>query len=420
MTKMRPILFVVLPLLGVGVGITGTLLLRGKKPEASVPAKESGSPSHEGTATQPDEGPEHVELPIEIVTQAGITTVAVVATTLRPELAVLGQLEYAPDASFVVRAPIAGTLLATANGAWPTVGATITKDLLVGKVAPRLQPVERADLEQRLLAAELELTTAESTANAAATALKRVTTLNANDKSASDREVEDATVRAATEQARLATAKRAQTQLQGLLHGELGTLPLLAAAGGEVVEQLATAGEAVEAGQPLLRITDRHRLVARVRPPLGHAFDAAATTARVRTCTEPPSVRAALVTGHGADGAILLAIDGDVKDLDAGMPVTAWLPTAAAELHGTDVPNSAIVRHLGQSFVFVRSSAEEPKATAHFELRAIANDQPTAIGMFTTTLQAGELLVDRGAAILLSKLLVGADEEPAAESDAGK
>jgi hypothetical protein len=83
-----------------------------------------------------------------------------------------------------------------------------------------------------------------------------------------------------------------------------------------------------------------------------------------------------------------------------GAHITAWITENNGQLNGVDIPKSALVWHLGQAFVFIKS------ADQHFTLRALANYTPSTQGYFVMgSLQAGEEIVTTGAQTLLSQHL---------------
>src|SRR5438034_9690928 len=60
------------------------------------------------------------------------------AETVRPEVAAYGRLQEDPDASFVVRAPVAGVVQAASGRNWPSIGETLSDGTSIGAVEPRL------------------------------------------------------------------------------------------------------------------------------------------------------------------------------------------------------------------------------------------------------------------------------------------
>lgn len=83
-----------------------------------------------------------------------------------------------------------------------------------------------------------------------------------------------------------------------------------------------------------------------------------------------------------------------------GTHVTAWIANDTGQTPGVIVPTSAVVWHLGQAFVFIKSADD------HFSRRALSACSPGNHGYFVTrSLQAGEEIVTTGAQTLLSQEL---------------
>ncbi|MDD1621686.1 MAG: hypothetical protein LUQ11_09405 [Methylococcaceae bacterium] len=83
-----------------------------------------------------------------------------------------------------------------------------------------------------------------------------------------------------------------------------------------------------------------------------------------------------------------------------GTHVTAWIADDAGQTPGVIVPASALVWHLGQAFVFIKT------ADNHFSRRALPAYTPGSQGYFVTkSLRAGEEIVTTGAQTLLSQEL---------------
>jgi membrane fusion protein, multidrug efflux system len=88
------------------------------------------------------------------------------------------------------------------------------------------------------------------------------------------------------------------------------------------------------------------------------------------------------------------------RRLPFGAHVTAWIANDARQATGVIVPESAVVWHLGQAFVFIKSADD------HFSRRALRAFTPANQGYFATeSLQPGEEIVTIGAQTLLSQQL---------------
>lgn len=83
-----------------------------------------------------------------------------------------------------------------------------------------------------------------------------------------------------------------------------------------------------------------------------------------------------------------------------GAHVSAWIPHGTSRNGGVAVPESAIIRHMGQSFVFVKTADDK------FSRRPLTSLTATGHGYFETeSLQADEEIVTVGAQTLLSQQL---------------
>lgn len=93
-----------------------------------------------------------------------------------------------------------------------------------------------------------------------------------------------------------------------------------------------------------------------------------------------------------------------------GMRITAWLPRQQSPEAGVLIPASALIWHLGQAFVYLKTGEER------FSRRRIAHFVDTADGYFIQSpLTPGEQLVTSGAQMLLSEEFRG--QIPAEDDD---
>jgi hypothetical protein len=87
----------------------------------------------------------------------------------------------------------------------------------------------------------------------------------------------------------------------------------------------------------------------------------------------------------------------DSKYIKAGAHLTAWVPLQEQQQSGVIIPESSIVWHLGQSFVFIKLDEE------HFIHRRITQPVQTSHGYYVgQQIAVGEAIVTTGAQILLS------------------
>ncbi|MGH9645677.1 MAG: hypothetical protein ACRD4E_02570, partial [Bryobacteraceae bacterium] len=167
-----------------------------------------------------------------------IRTEPVVAMTRRPEVAAYGHLEEDPSGSFVLRAPMAGTIQG-AQQAWPNIGQTVVDRSIVGLIEPRLAPADRITFADRLATSKAETQSGKATLATALAALDRARTLNADDKNVSDRVVQEAEARVAAERARVDAATQSVTLIESsLAPAHDAAQPLELERGGQVVEVL--------------------------------------------------------------------------------------------------------------------------------------------------------------------------------------
>lgn len=88
------------------------------------------------------------------------------------------------------------------------------------------------------------------------------------------------------------------------------------------------------------------------------------------------------------------------RPIPFGAHITAWIKENSTQLHGVNIPKSAVIWHLGQAFVFVKNTDQQ------FTMKALANYTPSLPGYFVMgTLQPGEEIVTTGAQTLLSQHL---------------
>lgn len=88
--------------------------------------------------------------------------------------------------------------------------------------------------------------------------------------------------------------------------------------------------------------------------------------------------------------------------LPFGTHVTAWIPEGGKADSGVNIPQPALVWHLGQAFVFIKTDAE------HFSRRALKQYSSNSQGYFVADdLRSGEEIVTTGAQTLLSQQLKG-------------
>lgn len=90
------------------------------------------------------------------------------------------------------------------------------------------------------------------------------------------------------------------------------------------------------------------------------------------------------------------------KNIITGMNVTAWIPEQNANLTGVIIPESALIWHMGQSFVYLKIAEET------FTRRIVDQYSATSEGYFISdAINPGEQIVTIGGQMLLSEELRG-------------
>ena|SRR5437867_1816746 len=361
--------------------------------------------------------PGHVTLKPEQVEHAGLKTQPVRTATLAPEKRLFGVIQEDPGASFVVRAPAAGTIEAARGKEWPVIGESIADGSILGSLRPRPMPSDqitlasqRVTLETQISAARAELRSATASLEAAKKAYERQKALNAFDKGVPDRVVEEALVKVKTEEARAEGAKQTLELATAALpaQAQLTPMPLSVNHGGQVVEVSARPGESVESGQAVVRVVRLTRVLAALDVPPGEKVNAGAKEARIVPIGSDakPVTGTRLGTTGASDprtkGLVLLyriALSASAAPVPPGTPVTAYVPEEGEPLQGVTVPRNAVVRYLGKAWVYVAVDANE------FERREVSLDHPAPSGdgwFVVDVLKGDELVVTVGAQILMS------------------
>ncbi|HKW93067.1 MAG TPA: HlyD family efflux transporter periplasmic adaptor subunit, partial [Methylomirabilota bacterium] len=242
---------------------------------------------------------------------------------------------------------------------------------------------------------------------AARAAYQRAHELNAAGKIVSDKALQEAEARMKGERARLEAARanvRLGTRSLDATTGATGPITLSLDRAGEVVEVRAQPGEAIESGQPILRVAGFDTLLAKVDVPPDEAIDRHATTARLlvvgleghvlaaeRVSLAPTDPR---TQGH----AWLFRVGAGGLMLRPGQAVTAYLAAPGSGRAAVIIPRSAVVRFAGKTWVYVATGPER------FTRVEIALEHPTPEGWAVSSgVGPGQAVVVDGAALLLSE-----------------
>ena len=360
-----------------------------------------------GAASRTAAGDPIVRVAPEAQQRIGLQTQVALAQAIDPEVVAFGRLEEDPSRTFVLRAPVAGTLHVSSGRDWPNMGQPLADGAVVGTIEPRLATADRIALTNQLATAQSELSASTASVVAAQAAYDRTKLLNADNKNVSDRALEDAAARLAAEESRLKAATDTVRLLQQSLGaaGPTGNKPLTVERGGDVVEMLARPGEAVEPGTPILRVAKLDRLFARVDVPVGEHVPPAVPTARIvavgyeDTPVLADRVGVAATADPAAQGqSFVFRLRETRLRLRPGLAVTARIAIPGSRRQGILIPSTAIVRFGGKPYVYVQTAANE------FVRKEVTLDQPTEAGFLSTrTVSAGDQVVIQGAQLLLSE-----------------
>ncbi len=378
----------------------------GCKPGTEREESERKKPKDPAVVTRTPEGDPLIRMGQAAQSLIGIELASVTPSSFQPQLIAYGHLEEDPSRSFIVRAPVAGTMQIPAGGTWPSVGQTLAPGQEVGLIAPRIAPAERIALTTQLTGAQSEGDSAAAAVEAAVAAFERARILNADGKNVSDRVLEEARARLGAERARLDSARTTVRNLENSLRTSgPAASRLTAETGGTVMEMMARPGESVEAGLPLLRISRLERLVARVDLPVGQNLPSTAMLAHVVPAGHESEViladriAASSVLDPKSPGeSFLFQLREGRFGLRPGLAVTAYLPLPGASRKGFTISTAAVVRLSGSAYVYVRTAADL------FVRRDVKIQSAVATGYFVTgRLAVGDRIVITGAQTLLSE-----------------
>ena len=392
--------------LGILVIAAGLLLWSYTSHHAEQTSEAAGDAAIKNPAKVANEGGDPtVTLDDDVQERMGVKADAVVPMTRRQQVVAYGVLEADPDGAFELRAPLAGAVQGATGHAWPKVGEKIADAARVGQIEPRLAPLDRVDLNSRLVSAQADIDASRASLTAALSALTRIRTLNADDKNVSDRAVQEAEARVAEEQAKMNGEQQSVRLLTAALASNReGAAALDIARGGTVVEVLAHPGESVEAGQPLLKLARFDKLLARVDVPVGQTVATGLASASIvplgyegKPLNGERVGFAASVDPKTQGQPFLFRVADGSGALRPGLSVTAYLETPGPARSGAVVPRSAVIWQTGKTWVYVQTDKEK------FARREVALEDPASGGWFTRSLKPGDKVVTRGAQMLLSE-----------------
>ena len=235
--------------------------------------------------------------------------------------------------------------------------------------------------------------------------MDRARLLNADDKNVADKVVQEAQARLAAEQARLTAATRSINLIESSLNSmSSAATPLDVERGGQVIEVLAHPGEAIEPGQPILRVARFDRLLARVDVPAGDVAPAGMAGALIvplgfenRPIRAERVSLAAAVDPKTQGQPFLFRVPDRSFTLRPGLAVTAYIEVPGAIRNGVIIPRSAVVRQSGKTWVYVQTAPDQ------FARRPVTLEDPLAEGWFSSSLAPGSRIATTGAQALLSE-----------------
>jgi len=357
--------------------------------------KEAGRLSHD------ESGNPVLKLDKETQERAALKVEEVKEALLPNEMAAYGRFQEDPSRALTLRAPAAGIARKAADREWPRLGEVVAAGSVVATLEPRFTPVERLDLQSRLATAQADVASTTASLEAAKAAYERTRTLNAEDKTASDRSLQEADARVKAETARLKAASETVAAVE-----TARPLSLTVERGGEVVELTAQPGEAVESGQPILRVAKYDRLFAKIALPAGSRPPGDVAGARILPAGREDRILEGRRTAMAPSDPQLLGETflfsveaGDVL-LRPGMALTAYLRLPGDPTKGVLLPRSAIVRQEGALWAYVRTAEDK------FTRRQVVNAAPVEAGWFVAEgFKPGDAVVSAGAQMLLSEEL---------------
>jgi multidrug efflux pump subunit AcrA (membrane-fusion protein) len=400
----------------------------------------------EAVRTPPRAKDRVVELGPQLAASHGVREEPARAITWTPRVAVYGRVVSNPRATLDIRAPFAGTLRAAPDTPWPAPGRSVRAGQVLGRVDIRVGPQERLDLQAKLNDARLNQQGAEDVLKIQRDRAGRLQKLSRSG-GASQRELDEALVALAEARTQAAIAKARvelwQKALDAVNRQKDGpgvwSLPLIAAAGGEVTELAARPGTVVDAGALVARVVDFCRALVRLDVPpqvleagppaevelftiTAAASDLEDALDRTGATSAGPAVPAVLAgPAPGVNVASQFSgywyevgpakrsgSDSVAKANGAAAGRTGWRPglfvqayvpvPAAQPRQAVSVPRTALLYHQGRAWVYVRTG---PGRYTRRAVRALgrAGDRWVLAG----GVDAGEPVVYRQAQVLLSE-----------------
>lgn len=399
-----------------------------------------------------------VKLGTELAERSGLAEAPARAAEWTERVSVYGQVVENPASMTEVRSPFAGTLREAADVPWPAPGRWVRAGQTLGWIDVRVSPQERLTLRDNLTTALLKKQGAEKVVALQRERVKRIESVSRS-QIVPGQQLDDARVLLVDAETQLAVASASVELWQKALdeadrpgHREPTTFsqPLVAPADGEIVALTAHPGEAIEAGAVIGRLVDSRRVLVRLDIPpdmLGAgppgplriqttaagftsgqtlagsapAPDATSTIEAIPVGPAPRVDDASQFIGYWYErerdrdedaGKSGKAEPGSGGGKDPGMlwrpglQVRAWMtPRGASRRPAAAVPAEAVLSHQGRNLVYVRVKPGEyrrrevrllGRAGDSWLVAARRVDRPDG-------LEPGEVIVSRGAQVLLSE-----------------
>lgn len=398
-----------------------------------------------------------VELGTELAERSGLAAAPARAAEWIERVPIYGQVVDNPAAVTDLRSPFAGMLREAPDSPWPAPGRWVRAGQTLGWIDVRVSPHERLTLQDNLNTAILKKKGAEKVVALQRERVKRIESVSRS-QIVPGQQLDDARVLLTDAETQLAIAsasvelwKKALTEADRPGHHEPTNFsqPLVAPADGEIVELTAHPGEEVEAGVAIGKLVDARRVLIRldIPPdllgagppgPLKIQATAAGFSSGHTLAGSPPPPDATTIEAIPVGPAPRIddasqfirywyererdpgedsgkshkpgsgSGDGEGSGMlwRPGLQVQAWMtPRGASKRPAVAVPVESVLLHQGRSLVYIQL---EPGEYQRREVRPLGRDgdswivTPHRDGQ-PDGLRPGEIVVSRGAQILLSE-----------------
>ncbi len=379
-----------------------------------------------------------IELGTETAERYGLAEAPTRAATWIDRVAVHGEVVADPRATVEVRSTSAGMLRADPSTPWPSPGSRVRAGQVLGWIDDRVAPQDRLTLQDNLNQARLRKGGAEKIVELNRERVRRIESVSKS-QIVPGQQLDDARVLLAEAETQLAIAgaavdlwTRALDEVDRPGHRETTTFsqPIVAPGDGEVTEVYARPGMSIEAGGPVVQVVDfRHALIRLDLPPdllaagapgpvrVGPVAGGAATVEAIPVGPAPRVDPASQLVGYWFE------TSASRPGSEAEPGETAWRPglrvRAMMALPGVPrqsavaVPTGSVLFFQGRALVYVRG---EPGEYRRREVRILGRDGDSYILQARrkpdpTGLDPGEVVVHRGAPILLSEEFRGGSDD---------